>query len=108
MAETWLTSQVAKSDPNGPTPLVFRATPAFWKSLNGLNAKQSAAAEKAFLAFRADPFDPKFGTHAINKLSARYGRTIWSVTILGNLRAVFYVVGNVVVSVDIGTHDIYK
>ena len=35
-------------------------------------------------------------------------KTVFSVTIKGNLKAVFYVQGNTVVSFDIGTHDIYQ
>jgi hypothetical protein len=44
----------------------------------------------------------------IKKLSARLRRNVYAVEILGNLRAVFYTVGETVVSFDIGTHDIYK
>ena len=44
----------------------------------------------------------------IKKLSSRMRRTVHAVVILGNLRAVFYTVGETVISFDIGTHDIYK
>jgi hypothetical protein len=47
-------------------------------------------------------------THKIHRLSAHYGRTIYAVDIEGDLRAVFYIEGNCVVTVDIGTHDLYK
>jgi hypothetical protein len=47
-------------------------------------------------------------SHNIHKLSARYGRTIYAVEIEANLRAVFYVELDVVVTVDIGSHDIYR
>jgi hypothetical protein len=41
-------------------------------------------------------------------LSAEYGVTIHAVCIEGDLRAVFYVEGNIIWSVDIGTHSIYQ
>jgi hypothetical protein len=43
-----------------------------------------------------------------HKLSSLYGRTIYAVDIEADLRAVFYLEGNSIVTVDIGTHDIYK
>ena len=48
------------------------------------------------------------GTHKIQSLSAYYGRTIYSVRIGEDLRSTFYVDGNTVVSLTIGTHKIYK
>lgn len=33
---------------------------------------------------------------------------VYSVVIEGDLRAAFYIQGDLVVSVDLGTHDIYK
>jgi len=47
-------------------------------------------------------------SHKIYKLSARYSRTIYAAEIEANLRAVFYVEGDMVVTVDIGSHDIYR
>lgn len=38
----------------------------------------------------------------------RPAATLYAVDIEGDLRAVFYVEQNLVVTVDIGTHDIYK
>jgi len=46
--------------------------------------------------------------HKIHRLSAQYGRTIYAVDIAGDLRATFYVEGETVWSVSIGTHDLYK
>jgi hypothetical protein len=46
--------------------------------------------------------------HKIYKLSAIYGKTIHAVEIADDLRAVFYVEGNVILSVDIGDHRIYR
>ncbi len=47
-------------------------------------------------------------THKIHHLSAHYGRTIYAVRIEGDLRAIFYLAGNTVVTVDIGSHAIYR
>jgi hypothetical protein len=44
----------------------------------------------------------------INRLCSLMRKTVFSVTIKGNLKAAFYLEGNVVVSFDIGTHDIYQ
>jgi mRNA-degrading endonuclease YafQ of YafQ-DinJ toxin-antitoxin module len=46
--------------------------------------------------------------HKIHGLSAEYGVTIYSASIEGDLRVVFYVEGDAVWSVDIGTHAIYR
>lgn len=86
----------------------YRATPQFWRSYRKLTATQQASARKAWPIFKADPFDPRLRTHRIASLSARAGRTIHSVWIEGDLRAVFYQDGEDIVSVDIGTHDIYR
>ncbi|MGD0651021.1 MAG: hypothetical protein ABSA97_07760 [Verrucomicrobiia bacterium] len=41
-------------------------------------------------------------------MSARFGRSIYAVDIESDLRVVFYVEGDLVVTVDIGTHDLYR
>jgi hypothetical protein len=58
--------------------------------------------------FKDDPFDPRLRTHKIRRLSAQYGRTIYAVEIEGDLRSTFYLDGETVVSLIIGTHDIYR
>jgi hypothetical protein len=47
-------------------------------------------------------------THKIQRLSANYGRTIYAIEIEGDLRLLFYLDGETVVSLVIGTHDLYK
>jgi hypothetical protein len=47
-------------------------------------------------------------THKIHHLSALYRKTIYAARIEGDLRAVFYLEGQSVISVDIGTHAIYR
>jgi plasmid maintenance system killer protein len=86
----------------------FKTTPAFRKALARLSPAQKQSAKRAFAIFKADPFDARLRTHKIHSLSARYQRTIYSVWIESDLRAVFYLEGDSVISVDIGTHAIYR
>ena len=86
----------------------FKPTEAFWESFYALSPGQKASTRRAWKIFKENPFDPRLSTHKIRRLSAHYGRTVYAVAIEANLRAVFYVKGDCVVKVDIGTHDIYK
>jgi mRNA-degrading endonuclease YafQ of YafQ-DinJ toxin-antitoxin module len=86
----------------------FRAAKSFRHSLARLSAGQRQTAKAAFEIFKQDPFDPRLRAHKIHKLSAIYGKTVYAVCIEGDLRAVFYVEGNTVWSVDIGSHAIYR
>lgn len=86
---------------------VFKASKQFWKAFHNLPAPQQKKAKDAFKVFRNDPFDVRLRTHKINSLSARYKRTVFSVSVEGDLRSVFFLDGNIVYSVDIGTHAIY-
>ena len=69
---------------------------------------EKQAAKAAFRIFKENPFDPRLRTHKIHKLSAAHGKTIYSVWIEADLRAVFYLEGSTVWSIDIGTHAIYR
>jgi hypothetical protein len=86
----------------------FKPTQRFWESFYELTSAQKDAARRAWKVFKQDPFDPRLRPHKIHQLSAHYGRTIHAVDVEANLRAVFYVEDDVVVTVDIGTHDIYR
>ena len=86
----------------------FRSAKSFRRALAGLNPKQKLAAKEAFRVFKQNPFDPRLRTHKIHNLSAAHGKTIYSVWIEADLRAVFYLEGSTVWSVDIGTHAIYR
>lgn len=86
----------------------YRASEEFWKNFYNLSAAQKASARYAWEIFREDPFDPRLNTHKIHALSARFKKTIYSIWIENNLRVVFYIDGNTVFTVDIGTHDIYQ
>ena len=86
----------------------YRAAEPFWKHFSRLSATQKEAARRTLPIFKLNPFDPRLRPHKIHRLSAQYDHTIYAVEIEGDLRAVFYVEGDVVVTVDIGTHDIYR
>ncbi len=86
----------------------LRTTPAFRKALARLSRSQKESAKKAFAIFRRDPFDPRLKTHKIHHLSALYKKTIYAVRIEDDLRAIFYTEGEDVVSLDIGSHAIYR
>jgi hypothetical protein len=86
----------------------YRATPEFWKNFHGLSSTHKDLVREKFRIFHENPFDPRLRTHKIHSLSSLFKRTVHAVVIEGNLRAVFYIEGDVVVTFNIGTHDIYK
>jgi len=84
----------------------YRAVEPFWTQFYRLRSRQKEATRRAWKIFKEDPFDPRLRPHKIHKLSA-----LWdyhSVEIENNLRVFFYIERDCVVTVDIGTHDIYK
>ena len=86
----------------------YRAVERFWTSFYRLNPAQKESARRAWKIFKEDPFDPRLRTHKIQRLSAQYGRTIYAVELEGDLRSTFYLDGETVVSLIVGTYDIYK
>jgi mRNA-degrading endonuclease RelE of RelBE toxin-antitoxin system len=86
----------------------FGATRAFWRSFTKLPEQQQHRAREGFAIFKQNPFDSRLGSHKIHKLSARYGRAIYAAKIEADLRVVFYIERNTVVTVDIGSHDLYR
>ena len=86
----------------------FTATRAFWRSFGKLSAQQQEHARKVFAIFKLNPFDSRLRSHKIQKLSARYARTIYAAEIETDLRVVFYIERELVVTIDIGSHDIYR
>jgi len=86
----------------------FRAAKSFRRASARLTSEEKRLAVAAFKIFKQNPFDPRLRPHKIHKLSAIYGKTIHAVEIAGDLRAAFYVEGNIVWSVDIGDHKIYR
>jgi mRNA-degrading endonuclease YafQ of YafQ-DinJ toxin-antitoxin module len=86
----------------------FRASRSFWRSFSRLSVQEQESARTAFEIFKNDPFDTRLRAHKIHKLSARYRQTIYAVTIESDLRAVFYIEGDLIVTVDIGSHGVYR
>jgi mRNA-degrading endonuclease YafQ of YafQ-DinJ toxin-antitoxin module len=86
----------------------FRATRAFWRSFAKLPVQQQRRAREVFVIFKQNPFDSRLRSHKIQKLSARYGRVIYAAEIESDLRVVFYVEGDTVVTLDIGSHSLYR
>jgi mRNA-degrading endonuclease YafQ of YafQ-DinJ toxin-antitoxin module len=86
----------------------FKPTENFWESFYALSSSQKESTRRAWKIFKKNPFDPRLRPHKIHRLSAHYGQTIHAVDIEGDLRVVFYVERDCVVTVDIGTHDLYK
>ncbi len=86
----------------------YVAAPDFWKSFYALPASQKASTRTAWAIFKQNPFDPRLRTHKIHGLSASFKTTVFAVVIEGDLRAAFYIKGDIVFTFAIGTHDIYK
>jgi hypothetical protein len=86
----------------------FRVVGNFWEGFYDLPAEQKESVRQAWLVFKRNPFDPRLRSHRIHRLSARYNATIYSAVIEGNLRVLFRIDGDVVTTLDIGTHDIYR
>jgi mRNA-degrading endonuclease YafQ of YafQ-DinJ toxin-antitoxin module len=87
---------------------IFKVSPQFRRSFEALTPRQRQKAREVYCdVFKRDPYSRSLRTHIIRRLSALYGRKIMSATIERNLKVVFYQEGNVIKSVDIGTHDIY-
>jgi mRNA-degrading endonuclease YafQ of YafQ-DinJ toxin-antitoxin module len=86
----------------------FKPTQRFWEGFYALPSTQKESTRRAWKIFKENPFDPRLRSHKIHKLSARYGRTIYAVEIEGDLRVVFYLEGDVVITIDIGSHSIYR
>ncbi len=91
-----------------PRKYVFKTTPAFRTALRKLTPRQKASARTAFGSFKNNPFDARLRTHKIHGLSVKLRRMIYSVSIDSDLRAIFYIEGDFVVSLDTGDHAIYR
>ena len=86
----------------------FRAAESFWKKFYRLSPEQKESVRCAWAIFKIDPFDSRLGTHKINSLSSQYHKTVYSVVIEADLRGIFYLDGDIVWTVDIGTHSVYR
>jgi hypothetical protein len=86
----------------------YHATETFWDNFYHLPAAQKESVRQAWQLFKLDPFAPRLRAHKIHRLSAILRRTVYAAVIEGDLRVVFYVDADVVVSFNLGSHDIYR
>ena len=86
----------------------YEATQRFWEKLKALPPKQRESIDRAWKIFKENPFDPRLRSHKIHRLSSQYGYTIYAAVIEGDLRVIFCIDGDRVVSMDIGSHDVYR
>lgn len=86
---------------------IFKKTSKFTRSFGALPLRQQELAREKFKVFRSDPWG-SLGAHRIARLSDRAKHTIYAVRLEGDLRVVFRLDGNVITSLDIGTHQIYQ
>ena len=84
---------------------VFKRTPTFRKKFEALSPEQQKKARAAFKEFRKDP--PLDRCPKKNRLSALAKRTVRGFHIEKDLIVTFTIFGNEIISLDIGTHDIY-
>jgi len=91
-----------------PMKYRYKPTRKFWAQFQALPLRQQTLAREKFRLFQDNPFDSRLRSHKIHHLSAVLKRTVHAVVIEGDLRAAFYLEGDLVVSFAIGTHDIYK
>jgi len=73
-----------------------------------LRSEQKQLVREKWKIFKLDPFDSRLGTHKIHSLSAQRRKAVWSVVIDYDLRIVFVIDGDVVTTIDLGSHAIYR
>ena len=86
----------------------YEAAPAFWRSYRKLTPAEQQTAKRAWQIFKLNPFDPRLGTHKIHALSARAKETVYAVVVAADLRVIFVLHGNIVCTLDIGSHALYR
>ena len=86
----------------------YRATETFWENFYRLAPSQKESTRRAWELFKQDPFNPRLHPHKIHRLSSIMKRTVHAVVIEGDLRVVFYIEADTLVSFNIGTHAIYS
>ncbi len=90
-----------------PARYKFNASETFWRNFHALSPEQKDLTRLAWAKFKENPFDARLRPHKIHALSARAGETILAIVIDRDLRVVFCVRGDIIYSIDIGTHSIY-
>ncbi len=86
----------------------YTASEEFWKGFYALPPEQKEKVRKAWAKFIVNHRDPSLRVHKINRLSSLWKTTVRAVEIEGNLRVTFIVQGDMIKTVSIGTHDVYK
>jgi hypothetical protein len=86
----------------------YCATEKFWTSFYRRTPPQKESCRKARRIFKENPFDSRWRPHKIHRLSARYGRTMYAAAIEEDLRLLFYLEGETITSLIVGTHDIFE
>jgi len=76
----------------------FEVSENFWDKFYRLPASEKQSVRKAWEIFKQDPFDGRLKAHRIHRLSAHYRRSVYSAVIEGDT----------VITLDVGSHDIYK
>ena len=79
----------------------FKPTQQFWESFYALSPDQKDSTRWAWKIFKENLFDPRLRVHKIHR-SLAVLRTIYAAEVEANLRAVFYIEHDIVVTVDIG------
>ena len=89
----------------------YKAAERYWENFYELPNSQKEAVRRAWRVFRKDPFHPSLGTslgtHKIHRLSAVAKETVYSVVVEGDLRVLFVIRGNIIYTLDVGTHKVY-
>jgi hypothetical protein len=86
----------------------FKPAEQFWRSFYSLPSTQKESVRHVWEIFKLNPFDSRLGVHKIQSLSAFYKKTVYSVVIEPNLRVVFMIEADMVITLDVGSHDIYN
>jgi len=86
----------------------FEATEGYWRSFYALPPSQKESCRRAWAIFKEDPFDPRLRPHKIHGSSAQFGTPVYATEIEGDLRSLFLVKGETVVSLDLVSHDDLK
>ena len=71
----------------------YTASETFWTAFYALSSEQKESVRRKWEIFKVDPFDPRLGTHRINRLSSLHKATVYNVKIEDDLRVVFKIVG---------------
>lgn len=86
----------------------FFATKKFWKQFYAASPQHKQLIRRAWVLFKINPFDPQLGTHKIPSLSTHYAKPIYSVVIDQDLRVLFSIEETEIITLVMGTHDVYK